>query len=195
MEEVPRELFVAPGQKDRAFFDGALPIACGQTISQPYIVAFMTACLEIEPHHRVLEIGTGSGYQTAVLARLAGEVYTIERVESLLTTAKALLDSLCFQSIRYRLGDGSLGWPEFAPFDRVIVTAAAPRVPKTLVEQLIDGGRLMIPVGGEQEQTLVLVKMEKGRVIETPRLACRFVKLIGDQAWPGGGDRDPECDT
>lgn len=183
MEEVPRELFVPSEKRDGAFSDAALPIACGQTISQPYIVAYMTACLEVEPHHRVLEIGTGSGYQTAVLARLAGEIYTIERVGALLTAARSLLGSLGASNVRYREGDGSLGWPESAPFDRIMVTAAAPRVPQSLVRQLCDGGRLVIPVGEQTQQTLVLVRLENGRVIETPRLPVRFVKLIGDQAW------------
>ncbi len=193
MEEVPRELFVPSEKRDGAFSDAALPIACGQTISQPYIVAYMTACLAVEPHHRVLEIGTGSGYQTAVLARLAGEIYTIERVGALLTAARSLLDSLGASNVRYREGDGSLGWPEFAPFDRIMVTAAAPRVPQSLVQQLCDGGRLVIPVGGESQQTLTLVRLENGRVIETPRLPVRFVKLYGNQAW--SADTKPAEET
>lgn len=183
MEEVPRELFVSPDKRDAAFSDAALPIACGQTISQPYIVAYMTACLEVEPHHRVLEVGTGSGYQTAVLARLAGEVYTIERVGPLLSAAKTLLESLGVHNVHYLEGDGSLGWREFAPFDRIMVTAAAPRVPESLVRQLSEGGRLVIPVGGHSQQTLTLVRIENGRTIETPSLPVRFVKLVGDQAW------------
>jgi protein-L-isoaspartate(D-aspartate) O-methyltransferase len=183
MEEVPRELFVPPQKRDAAFSDGALPLGCGQTISQPYVVAYMTACLEVQAHHRVLEVGTGSGYQTAVLARLAAEVYTIERVGALLSAARALLDSLGVGNVRSREGDGSLGWPEFAPFDRIMVTAAAPRVPESLVRQLGEGGRLVIPVGGVAQQTLTLIRLENGRVIETPRLPVRFVKLVGDQAW------------
>ncbi|MDM8004905.1 MAG: protein-L-isoaspartate(D-aspartate) O-methyltransferase [Phycisphaerae bacterium] len=183
MEEVPRELFVPPEKRDAAFSDGALPLGCGQTISQPYVVAYMTACLEVQAHHRVLEVGTGSGYQTAVLARLAAEVYTIERVGALLSAARALLNSLGVGNVRSREGDGSLGWPEFAPFDRIMVTAAAPRVPESLVRQLGEGGRLVIPVGGVAQQTLTLIRLENGRVIETPRLPVRFVKLVGDQAW------------
>ena len=183
MEEVPRELFVPPEKRDAAFSDGALPLGCGQTISQPYVVAYMTACLEVQAHHRVLEVGTGSGYQTAVLARLAAEVYTIERVGALLSAARALLNSLGVCGVHYLEGDGSLGWPEFAPFDRIMVTAAAPHVPKSLVWQLGEGGRLVIPVGGVAQQTLTLVRLENGRVIETPRLPVRFVKLVGDQAW------------
>jgi protein-L-isoaspartate(D-aspartate) O-methyltransferase len=183
MEEVPRELFVPHEKRDAAFSDGALPLGCGQTISQPYVVAYMTACLEVQAHHRVLEVGTGSGYQTAVLARLAAEVYTIERVGALLSAARALLNSLGVGNVRSREGDGSLGWPEFAPFDRIMVTAAAPRVPESLVRQLGEGGRLVIPVGGVAQQTLTLIRLENGRVIETPRLPVRFVKLVGDQAW------------
>jgi protein-L-isoaspartate(D-aspartate) O-methyltransferase len=192
MEQVPRERFVPLENRDQALEDRALPIACGQTISQPYMVACMSAHLELEPHHRVLEIGTGSGYQTAVLARLAGEVYTVERVEPLLTAARSLLESMGVGNVLYRLGDGSLGWPESAPFDRIIVTAAAPRVPQALLKQLVDPGLLVIPVGGESEQTLTVVRLKDGRLIESPRLQCRFVKLIGDQAWSEGVRHSPE---
>lgn len=195
MEEVPRERFVPPDSRGQAFADRALPIACGQTISQPYIVACMTAWLELQPRHRVLEIGTGSGYQTMVLARLAGEIHTVERVEALLTAAQSLLDSMGVRNVRYHVGDGSLGRQDFAPFDRIIVTAGSPRVPQALVEQLADGGRLIIPVGGEHEQTLTLIRRESGRIIENPRLGCRFVKLIGDQAWAGSEAAGQESDT
>jgi protein-L-isoaspartate(D-aspartate) O-methyltransferase len=183
MEQVPRERFVPPENRDEAFNDRALPIAWNQTISQPYMVAVMTDCLKLEPHHRVLEIGTGSGYQTAILARLAAEVYTIERISPLVDSARELLISLGVENVRYRCGDGSLGWPEAAPFDRIIVTAGAPRVPEALPRQLAEGGRLVIPVGGEQKQTLIIVESIRGRIVEHPRLGCRFVKLIGDQAW------------
>lgn len=194
MEEVPRERFVPPESRGQAFADRALPIAGGQTISQPYIVADMTACLDIQPHHRVLEIGTGSGYQTAILARLAGEVFTVERIESLLTAARTLLESMGIHNVHYRVGDGSLGWPQHAPFDRIMVTAATPRVPQALLDQLAESGRLVAPVGGQTDQILTLIRREQGRLIETPRIPVRFVKLIGDQAWaPGGGDT--ECDT
>jgi len=195
MEEVPRERFVPADIQAQAFADRALPIDCGQTISQPYIVACMTAYLDLQPHHRVLEIGTGSGYQTAILARLAGEVYTVERIETLLTLARKVLGLIGLNNVQYCLGDGSLGWPEFAPYDRIIVTAAAPRVPQALLDQLADAGRLVIPVGSEREQTLTLVKREQGRVIETPRIPVRFVKLIGDQAWSQEAGQGSEDET
>ncbi len=195
MQEVPRERFVPPDVRDQAFADRALPIDCGQTISQPYIVACMTAYLNVQAHHRVLEIGTGSGYQTAILARLAHEVYTVERIEPLLTSARRVLNSIGVTNVHYRLGDGSLGWIEFAPFDRIIVTAAAPRVPEALRDQLADTGRLVIPVGSERDQTLTLVKREQGRIVETPRLPVRFVKLIGHQAWSQESGQHAEDET
>ena len=186
MEQVPRERFVSSQEAPSAFSDRALPIACGQTISQPYMVASMTAALELQPEHRVLEVGTGSGYQTAILARLARNVYTIERVEPLLTSARSLLASLGVNNVSYRVGDGSLGWPDEAPFDRIIVTAAAPDVPRPLVDQLVDQGLLVIPVGPEGEQTLIVVERIGAKTRETPHFACRFVKLIGREAWPDG---------
>ncbi len=184
MEHVPRERFVPAAQVPEAFTDRALPIDCGQTISQPFMVASMTELLEVRPAHRVLEIGTGSGYQAAILARLAAHVYTIERIAALHEKAHALLDSLGFANISYRVGDGSVGWPEFAPFDRILVTAGAPEAPRALLDQLVDGGRLVIPLGGRSEQTLTVVDRRRGKTIEMPRYACRFVQLIGRQAWP-----------
>jgi protein-L-isoaspartate(D-aspartate) O-methyltransferase len=183
MEQIPRERFLPASQAHEAFSDRALPIDCGQTISQPFMVASMTENLDVHPVHRVLEIGTGSGYQTAILARLAGHVYTIERLAPLQANARRLLDSLGFANVSYRVGDGSLGWPEFAPFDRIIVTAGAPETPRALADQLVDGGRLVIPLGGKAEQTLTIVDRRAGRTIEMPRYACRFVQLIGEQAW------------
>ena len=188
MEEVPRERFVPPSRQHEAFNDCALGIAYGQTISQPYVVAAMTVSLALAPDHRVLEIGTGSGYQTAILARLVREVYTIERVEPLLESASLLLDELGLRNVHYRAGDGSEGWPEAAPFDRIIVTAAAPEVPQSLIDQLVDGGRIVIPVGSENDQTLTVVERRGNRTLETPQFPCRFVKLIGTQAWPEYGD-------
>ncbi len=184
METVPRERFVLPSDAAEAFSDRALPIALGQTISQPYVVASMTAGLNLQPGHRVLEIGTGSGYQAAILARVAREIYTIERVEPLQTAARSLLALLGIDNVSYRIGDGSVGWPEAAPFDRIIVTAAAPTVPPSLLEQLVDGGRLVIPVGNEREQTLTIIERIGKKTRETPQYPCRFVKLLGREAWP-----------
>jgi len=190
MERVPRDRFVLPDQASHAFEDRALGIALGQTISQPYVVSAMTAALQLEPQHRVLEVGTGSGYQTAILASLASAVYTIERLEPLLTAAQALLTSLGIQNVCYRVGDGSLGWREAAPFDGIIVTAAAPEAPRSLVDQLADGGRLVIPVGGPREQNLTVVERIGTTLRERPSFACRFVKLIGKEAWPEAGQSD-----
>ncbi|NLX20612.1 MAG: protein-L-isoaspartate(D-aspartate) O-methyltransferase [Phycisphaerae bacterium] len=190
MEQVPRERFVPERDRPDAFCDRALSIACGQTISQPFMVAAMTDCLGLEGHHRVLEIGTGSGYQTAILARLACEVYTIERIGELQNSARALLASLGITNVSYRTGDGSLGWPEQAPFDRIIVTAGAPEVPPSLTAQLTDSGRLVIPVGGRDEQILTIVERTGPHTREVPRFACRFVKLIGREAWREGGETE-----
>jgi len=184
MEEVPRERFLPPSQVHHAFDDAAVTIDQGQTISQPYMVASMTAHLDPQPQHRLLEIGTGSGYQTAILARLAREVYTIERIGPLQDAARALLDSLGFENVRYRVGDGSSGWPEQAPFDGIMVTAGAPELPRPLVDQLTEGGRMVIPIGGVDEQILTTVLRRGDRTIEMPGTPCRFVKLIGREAWP-----------
>lgn len=183
MEEIPRERFLPPGQARYAFADAAVNIGQGQTISQPYMVAAMTAQLDPRPHHRVLEIGTGSGYQTAILARLAREVYSVERIASLQDAARAVLESLGIENVRYRIGDGTQGWPEAAPFDGIIVTAGAPKVPKPLVDQLGELGRLVIPVGRHDEQTLTTIVRRGDRTIEMPGFACRFVKLIGREGW------------
>ena len=187
MTRVPRECFVPAGDAAAAFSDQALSIGHGQTISQPYMVASMTAELKLQAQHRVLEIGTGSGYQTAILAELAAHVYTVERLEPLQAAARQLLESLQIANVSYLVGDGSAGWPEEAPFDRIMVTAGAPEVPGPLIEQLTDGGRLVIPVGGQNEQTLTVVEKRGGRIIEYPRYACRFVKLIGREAWRENG--------
>lgn len=185
LEAVRRERFVLPADQDAAFDDRALPFLCGQTISQPYMVGAMTAALGLEPEHRVLEIGTGSGYHAAVMSRLAREVYTIERVEELSLQARSILLELGCDNVHFRVGDGSLGWPEAAPFDRIIVTAGAPQIPPALTGQLEHGGRLVIPVGDESEQTLLVVRREGERTIKTAKFPCRFVKLLGQQAWPG----------
>lgn len=183
MTTVPRELFVPDEIRDLAFEDRALPIAADQTISQPFIVAAMTAKLQIEPNHRVLEIGTGSGYQTAVLSRLAEEVVTIERIGSLQVEAVERLKSLSVSNVSCRVGDGTAGWAELAPYDGIIVTAGTPSIPQALIDQLALGGRLVLPVGNEKEQTLMLVRRDGDRVVQEKLFPCRFVKLIGEFGW------------
>ncbi len=178
MRTVPRERFVDKNDLEYAFYDGPLSIGHGQTISQPYIVAYMTEALAIRSADRVLEIGTGSGYQTAVLAELAAEVYTIEIVEDLAAVAQALLSEMGYTNIHFRAGDGSLGWPEAAPFDAIIVTAAPDDVPKRLVSQLADGGRMIIPVGSG-EQYLELVTRRGDKVDRRELLCVRFVPMTG----------------
>lgn len=184
MAAIPRELFVRLQDKSLAYDDRALPIELHQTISQPYIVAIMTEWLDVRDRHRVLEIGTGSGYQTAVLARLACHVYTLERLAALSRDARGRLMYLGVTNVTCLVGDGSRGWPGFGPYDRIIATAAAPAVPPALLEQLADGGKLVIPVGTHDEQVLTLVEKQASGFIETPGIACRFVPLIGEQAWP-----------
>ena len=189
MGRVPRERFVPPGQSSSAYMDQALPIAEGQTISQPYMVAVMTEALTLSESDRVLEIGTGSAYQTAVLAALAREVFTVERIPRLLAEAERTLEEMDISNVHIRLGDGTLGWPEEGPFEAILVTAGAPDVPPGLKAQLTpDGGRLVIPVGGRAVQNLLRVtrKGEEYRAEEI--LACRFVPLIGAEGW-GSTDR------
>lgn len=183
MRNVPRERFVPPAHRERAFDDCALPLSEGQTISQPYIVAYMTEHLDVHPEHRVLEIGTGSGYQAAILARLAREVVSIERVEALARSAREILDSLGAANVTIRTGDGSLGDPARAPFDRIMVTAAGPKIPDALVDQLADGGVMIIPAGEDGGQTLRRVRKSDGNVIEDQLIACRFVHLVGRGGW------------
>ena len=179
MLKVPRHLFVDEALKDQAYGDFPLPIGEGQTISQPYIVAVMTEALELKGNERVLEIGTGSGYQTAILAELAFWVYTVEKYSALLERAKKILLKLGYKNISFKLGDGSLGWKEVAPFEAIIVTAAAPQIPPPLIEQLSEGGRIVIPVGDVYSQ--VLIKgIKKGEKLHTKTLEpVRFVKLTG----------------
>ena len=180
---VPRHLFVEEGLWGQAYNDYPLPIGMGQTISQPYIVALMTESLQIDREDHVLEIGTGSGYQTAVLAEIAQDVFSIERIEGLGSRAEALLGSLGYTNVHIRIDDGTQGWIEQCPFDAIIVTAASPDVPRPLVDQLKDGGRMVIPVGGKSSQELIQVRKE-GHVITQKNLgSCRFVKLIGEYAW------------
>jgi protein-L-isoaspartate(D-aspartate) O-methyltransferase len=177
IEKVPRHLFVPEGMRGCAHADEPLPIGQGQTISQPYIVAYMTAALGLQGGERVLEIGTGSGYQTAVLAEMVREVWTVEIVENLSRQARSILDSLGYANIRYRVGDGSGGWPESAPFDAVMVTAAAARMPESLEEQLGPGGRMIIPVGTDLQELILVRREEKGLTRER-LLAVRFVPLV-----------------
>ncbi len=184
MRGVPREKFFLADSRDTAYADRAAPIGHGQTISQPYMVALMTARLQVGPEHKVLEIGTGSGYQTAILCKLAREVYSIERVKPLLDEAFERLLSQDIRNVHFRFGDGTLGWPEAAPFDRILIAAGAPKIPEALLKsQLADGGIAVLPVGPADQQTLVEVH-RKGDLLETVDIcACRFVKLIGSEGW------------
>jgi protein-L-isoaspartate(D-aspartate) O-methyltransferase len=184
MEEVPREKFVAAGFVENAYADQALPIACGQTISQPFVVAYMTEQLEVGPQHRVLEIGTGSGYQAAVLSRLARQVVTIERYRTLADTANERLKALGCANVTVRVGDGMAGAPDLAPFDRIMVTAAAEDVPVALVAQLAEDGRMVLPVGPRHDvQYLVkLTKRPGGELTRETLIAVRFVPLLSGQA-------------
>jgi len=179
MRGVAREIFFLPDQREAAYADRAAPIGHEQTISQPYIVALMSWRLDVQPTHRVLEIGTGSGYQTAILAKLAGEVFTVERIKPLLDQAWERLMSLGLRNIHFRFGDGTLGWPNAAPFDRILIAAAAKALPRRLLlEQLADGGQTVLPVGDAKEQMLLLVR-RNGSELETSNLCpCRFVDLI-----------------
>jgi len=179
MEKIPRHEFVPLEFRFQAYEDRALPIGHDQTISQPYIVAFMTEQLDPQPTDRVLEIGTGSGYQAAVLAQLVAEVYTIEIIEPLAQRAEADLKRLGYTNIRVRAGDGSRGWPEAAPFDAIIVTCAPEKVPPPLVEQLRDGGRMIIPVGPMGDQELVLLRKRGEQLEQHSVLSVRFVPMTG----------------
>jgi protein-L-isoaspartate(D-aspartate) O-methyltransferase len=177
MTKVPRHLFVPEGLRRHAYADEPLPIGEGQTISQPYIVAYMTEALGLAGGEKVLEVGTGSGYQTAVLAEIAGTVWTVEIVETLALRARAALDALGYANVRYRIGDGSAGWPEEAPFDAIVVTAAAGRQPGALEGQLAVGGRMIVPVGTDAQE-LVLVRRERKGFKRESLLAVRFVPLV-----------------
>jgi len=184
MEDVPRENFVAAGFVGSAYADQALPIECGQTISQPFVVAYMTEQLEVAAQHRVLEIGTGSGYQAAVLSRLAREVITVERYRTLADTARARLRALGCSNVTVRVGDGMAGAPELAPFDRIMVTAAAEDVPEALVAQLTEAGKMVLPVGPRHDaQYLIkLTKQPRGELTREQLIAVRFVPVLPGQA-------------
>ncbi len=180
---IPRHLFVPDTMIDQAYENHPVAIGQGQTISQPYMVACMSEALALQGGEKVLEIGSGSGYQTAVLKALGADVYTIERLPELSERARTAVERAGLPGVRYRVGDGSRGWPEEAPFDRVIVTAGAPTMPVSLVEQLKDGGSMVIPVGGEEAQDLLLVRRGQGRVTRERICSCVFVKLLGEEGW------------
>ncbi len=179
MATTPRHLFVPEALRERAYDDHPLPIGFGQTISHPYTVALMTEALELQGTERVLEIGTGSGYQTAVLARLCANVFTIERIAALAGRARTLLDQLGHYNVALRVGDGTIGWNAEAPFDAIIVTAGTPQIPRPLLSQLRAGGRLVVPIGEEDSQTLLRLRVDASGVTEEYIGDCRFVKLLG----------------
>ncbi len=184
MGEIPREDFLPPEQRNQAYQDQALPLSHGQTISQPYMVAAMTEALLLQAGDRVLEIGTGSGYQTAILARLAGEVFSVERIQPLSSRAGEALVARGCGNVHLRVGDGTLGWPQEGPFDAILVTAGAPRVPESLKDQLTaQGGRLVVPVGDRHLQSLVRVTRNGSLFTSETLLACRFVPLVGAEGW------------
>lgn len=183
MGKVPRHLFVGEALKDQAYGDYPLPIGEQQTISQPYIVAEMTQALELGKDDRVLEIGTGSGYQAAILAGIAYRVYTVERIHSLYIQARRLFDKLNYHNIVSRCGDGTKGWKDEAPFEAIIVTAGAPVIPELLISQLADGGKLVIPVGNQHSQELIKIEKHSKGVRQKNLGGCRFVKLVGEHGW------------
>lgn len=183
MAKVPRHMFVDEGLWGQAYGDYPLSIGEGQTISQPLMVALMTETLALQGAEKVLEIGTGSGYQTAILCEVAREVYSIERIAHLSHRARRTLYGLGYMGFHLQIGDGSRGWVDAAPFDSIIVTAGTPRVPSVFLSQLGEGGRLVIPVGGEESQTLKLYQRRQGKITETDLSACRFVRLIGEYGW------------
>ena len=187
MKKVPRERFLPKGLENSAYDDCALPIGEGQTISQPYMVAIMTEKLGLSGGEKVLEIGTGSGYQAAVLAEIANEVITIERIPAIAERAKKLFDELGYKNIKVIVGDGTLGMPEEAPFGGVIVTAGAPSMPKPLTEQVSDGGKLVVPVGETFEQTLTVVTKHGSKLDIELSIGCVFVPLVGKYGWSEQG--------
>ncbi|MBT4128581.1 MAG: protein-L-isoaspartate(D-aspartate) O-methyltransferase [Nitrospina sp.] len=183
LSRVPRHLFVNSSLQHRAYGDCPLPIGENQTISQPYIVALMTQVLDLKGGERVLEIGTGSGYQTAILAELASHVFTIERVKPLVKKTKELLEGLKYKNIVFKTFDGTYGWRDQSPFDAILISAATPSIPKSLIEQLADKGRLVAPVGERESQDLIVLNKTGNKVMERKIGSCKFVPLIGKFAW------------
>ncbi len=183
MMAVPRHLFVDKGLESKAYGDHPLPIGSGQTISQPFIVALMTQSLQLTGDETVLEIGTGSGYQAAILSRICRKVYTVERIPALLSESRKVFDKLRYNNIQTKLDDGTLGWPEYGSYDAIIVTAGGPKIPDPLIDQLADPGRLVIPVGDVYTQALKLVIKEGGEVEVSHLEHVRFVELIGEHGW------------
>ena len=184
MSRVPRHLFAQESLQHRAYGDTALPIGENQTLSQPYIVGAMTAALGLKGEERVLEIGTGSGYQTAVVAELGRQVFTIERLNNLSRKAQKILEGLNYMNIVFKMFDGTYGWPDQAPFDAILVTASAKEIPESLIKQLGEGGRLVAPTGDADEQKLVVLTKNGSRVSRLELGACKFVPLIGKYGWP-----------
>ena len=183
---VPRHLFVSEALREQAYGDYPLPIGEQQTISQPYIVAEMTQALELNKDDRVLEIGTGSGYQAAILAQIVFRVYTVERRRSLYMQARSLFDKLNYHNIVTKYADGTKGWQEESPFDAIVVTAGAPELPELLIDQLAKGGRLVVPVGNQHTQELMKIYRDKEKIQQTNLGGCRFVKLVGEHGWKEG---------
>jgi protein-L-isoaspartate(D-aspartate) O-methyltransferase len=181
--KVPRHLFVSEALRDQAYGDFPLPIGEQQTISQPYIVAEMTQALEVDKADRVLEVGTGSGYQAAILAEIVYRVYTIERIRSLYMKTRTLFDKLRYHNIITKYSDGSVGWPDEGPYDAIIVTAGAPEIPVNLTRQLAIGGRMVLPVGNQYSQDLIRVTKDEKGIHKENLGGCRFVKLVGEQGW------------
>jgi len=183
MRKVPRHQFISEALRDQAYGDFPLPIGEQQTISQPYIVAEMTQALQLKKNHRVLEIGTGSGYQAAILSQIAFKIYTVERIHSLFVKARKLFDKLHYHNIVTKYSDGSGGWVEEGPFDAIIVTAGAPKIEPLLIEQLAVGGRIVIPVGDKYSQELIMINKDEKGIYKTNLGGCRFVKLMGEYGW------------
>lgn len=184
MRQVPRHLFVDEALQVQAYGDHPVPIGLGQTLSQPYIVALMTTLLVVRPQMRILEIGTGSGYQAAILAAMGAEVFTVERIKQLYMTARSRLLEMRYFNVRVKLDDGTLGWPEEGPFDRIIVTAGGPEVPQPLLDQLTDPGIMVIPVGrAKREQRLMRIFKKEGRIHQEDQGAVAFVDLVGSHGW------------
>lgn len=184
MGKIPRHLFVEPALEDRAYDDGPLPIGDKQSISQPYMVGLMSEALDLKGDEKVLEIGTGSGYQTAVLAELARNVFSVEKIRSFVARARVILDDLNYYNIAIHVGDGTLGWSEHAPYDAIVVTAGSPGLPQPLLDQLSIGGRLVIPLGDEHSQVLKRIRRTASGIEEELLGECRFVKLWGKYGWP-----------